>query len=161
MKTLYMLRHAKSSWKHNVIDHERPLNNRGESDAALLSDIVASSIEKPDLIISSDAKRALTTARYFKQAFNLSENDFITNHQLYDFSGQQVLETIKNLDNLFNRVMIVGHNHAFTSIVNILGNKIIDNLPTCGFVVIKFETNDWSKLPSGKTQQTFFSRDYK
>ncbi|MGV6828078.1 MAG: SixA phosphatase family protein [Flavobacteriales bacterium] len=161
MKTLYMLRHAKSSWKHNVIDHERPLNNRGESDAALLSGIVASSIEKPDLIISSDAKRALTTARYFKQAFNLSENDFITNHQLYDFSGQQVLETIKNLDNLFNRVMIVGHNHAFTSIVNILGNKIIDNLPTCGFVVIKFETNDWSKLPSGKTQQTFFSRDYK
>lgn len=158
---LYMLRHAKSSWKYDVIDHERPLNNRGESDAALLSDIVASSIEKPDIIISSDAKRALTTARYFKQAFNLSENDFITNHQLYDFSGQQVLETIKNLDNLFNRVMIVGHNHAFTSIVNILGNKIIDNLPTCGFVVIKFETNDWSKLPSGKTQQTFFPRDYK
>ena len=161
MKTLYMLRHAKSSWKHDVIDHERPLNKRGENDALLLSSIVASTIAKPELIISSDANRALTTATYFKNAFDVADNNLCTNHQLYDFGGQQVMEVIKSIDHSINIAMVVGHNYAFTSIVNTLGNKTIDNLPTCGFVVIEFEIEDWKMIHSGTTLHTFFPKDHK
>ena len=69
MKTLYMARHAKSSWEHDVIDHERPLKKRGNKDAKLVSKHVAPLVETPQLIVSSDATRALSTAMYFKKAF--------------------------------------------------------------------------------------------
>lgn len=161
MKTLYLLRHAKSSWKHDVIDHERPLNKRGESDVAMLCAIVASTIEKPEIIISSDANRAKTTASVFKEAFGVEDANFILNHELYDFAGQQVLKVIYTIDNDIETAMIAGHNHAFTSLVNMLGSKIIDNLPTCGFVVIQFDVDKWSKIHSGTTLNTFFPKDFK
>lgn len=161
MKTLYMVRHAKSSWKHDVIDHKRPLKKRGDNDAILVSNYVSKEVKKPNKIISSDAVRALTTAEYFKKAFNISEDDFVVNHNLYDFSGHKVMDIIKNLDNSLDRVMIVGHNHAFTSVANMLGNKYIDNVPTCGFVEIQFDDTQWNTISTGTTIQTIFPRDLK
>lgn len=156
-----MVRHAKSSWKHDVIDHKRPLKKRGDNDAILVSNYVSKEVKKPNKIISSDAVRALTTAEYFKKAFNISEDDFVVNHNLYDFSGHKVMDIIKNLDNSLDRVMIVGHNHAFTSVANMLGNKYIDNVPTCGFVEIQFDDNQWNTISTGTTIQTIFPRDLK
>lgn len=156
-----MVRHAKSSWEHDVIDHKRPLKGRGFRDATLVSKYVANLVPAPEKIITSDATRALTTAEYFKKEMNISDDDFITNHSLYDFGGRNVMEIIKRLDNKWNRVMIVGHNHAFTSIANMLGNKYIDNLPTCGFVMIEFEEDKWEDVTSGKTVNTVFPRDLK
>ncbi len=156
-----MVRHAKSSWKHDVIDHKRPLKKRGDNDAILVSNYVSKEVKKPNKIISSDAVRALTTAEYFKKAFNISEDDFVVNHNLYDFSGHKVMDIIKNLDNSLDRVMIVGHNHAFTSVANMLGNKYIDNVPTCGFVEIQFDDTQWNTISTGTTIQTIFPRDLK
>ncbi|MFC7357328.1 SixA phosphatase family protein [Jejudonia soesokkakensis] len=161
MKTLYMVRHAKSSWKHDVIDHQRPLKKRGENDATLVSEKIATEVPAPQKMISSDAVRALTTATYFKKTFGISEDDFSTNHDLYDFSGQNVMKIIKNLDDTLDRVMIVGHNHAFTSVANMLGNSYIENVPTCGFVMLEFETDSWSNITTGKTARTLFPRDLK
>jgi phosphohistidine phosphatase len=161
MKTLYMLRHAKSSWKHDVIDHQRPLKGRGDSDAKLLSDHLKDAIKAPQLIISSDANRALSTAQYFKEAFQVSSENFTTNHELYDFSGQQVMNVINSIDDSLDRVMIVGHNHAFTSIANMLGSDYIDNMPTCGFVILQFKEDSWSKISTGTTKKTYFPRDFK
>lgn len=161
MKTLYMVRHAKSSWKHNVPDHKRPLKKRGELDAALVSRIVQSELKPPQKIISSDANRARTTAEYFKKAFSVSDSDYILNHDLYDFSGQSVMRIVKGLDDSLKRVMIVGHNHAFTSIVNMLGNEYIDNVPTSGFVALQFEVDSWSKITTGKTTKVVFPRHLK
>jgi len=161
MKTLYMVRHAKSSWEFDVIDHKRPLKERGINDGTLVSAYVADNFERPDCIVSSDAVRALATAQFFKEAFNIPENNFKVNHSLYDFSGHKVMETIKSLDDSFNTIMIVGHNHAFTSIANMLGNKYIDNVPTCGFVEIAFKEDSWSKITTGKTKNTVFPRDLK
>ena len=151
MKTLYLLRHAKSSWKHDVDDHKRPLKSRGENDGTLVSKKASVETEAPQKIISSDATRAKTTAQYFKDAWNLPEEDFETDHALYDFSGQDVIQVIKSLDNGLDRVMIVGHNHAFTSVANMLGNRYIENLPTCGFVVLEFDETNWSDITTGKT----------
>jgi len=161
MKKLYMVRHAKSSWKHDVIDHERPLKGRGESDGKLVSGHVSENEKAPEKIISSDATRALSTAQYFKESFNILDDDFYTKHELYDFSGQNVMQVIKSLDDSYDRIMIVGHNHAFTSVANMLGNKYIDNLPTCGFVAIEFDVESWQEINKGKTTKTVFPRDLK
>jgi len=161
MKTLYMVRHAKSSWKHDVIDHKRPLKKRGFDDSKLVSEYVADNFSKPDFIISSDANRALTTANYFKEAFKVSDENFSVNHDLYDFSGHRVMDIIKEISNDLHTVMIVGHNHAFTSIANMLGNKYIENVPTCGFVKLQFDEDNWANITSGITVKTVFPRDLK
>jgi phosphohistidine phosphatase len=161
MKTLYMVRHAKSSWKYDLPDHQRPLKKRGRNDAELVSEKAKDEHKAPERIISSDANRAETTAMYFKKAFGISDEDFILNHDLYDFSGHSVMEIIKSLDDSLKRVMIVGHNHAFTSIVNMLGDEYIDNLPTSGFVVIKFPVDSWSEITTGETKTLLFPRHLK
>ncbi|MGO3181996.1 MAG: SixA phosphatase family protein [Aequorivita sp.] len=161
MKTLYLVRHAKSSWKHDVDDHKRPLKNRGERDGRLVSDKVKTEIDPPQKMISSDATRALSTAQFFKKALDIDDANFETNHDLYDFSGQNVMRIIKSLDDDLDSVMIFGHNHAFTSVVNMLGNRYIDNVPTCGFVMLQFDENKWGDITTGKTVKTIFPRDLK
>ncbi|MEM0516959.1 MULTISPECIES: SixA phosphatase family protein [Aequorivita] len=161
MKTLYLVRHAKSSWKHDVDDHKRPLKGRGERDGKLVSAKVAKTIDPPQKIISSDATRALATAHFFKTALKIDDADFETNHDLYDFSGQNVMRIIKSLPDGLDKVMIVGHNHAFTSVVNMLGNRYIDNVPTCGFIILAFDEKSWSDITTGKTVKTIFPRDLK
>ncbi len=161
MKTLFLVRHAKSSWKHDVDDHERPLKQRGENDASLVSKEVKKNISPPEKIISSDAVRALSTAKFFKDALGIDDSNFEVNSELYDFSGQNVMRCIKSLEDSLDSVMIVGHNHAFTSIVNMIGNKYIENLPTSGFVMIEFDEEKWSDISTGKTKKTIFPRDLK
>lgn len=161
MKTLYFIRHAKSSWKHSVNDHQRPLNEKGVTDALQVSKLVAQSVVKPQIIITSDALRTQCTAKYFKDAFALDNDAFVLKNELYDFSGQQVMKLIKELKNTLDCVMLCGHNHAFTSIVNILGSVGIKNVPTCGFVAIAFEANQWSDITTGTTNKIIFPRDLK
>ncbi|WP_415370940.1 SixA phosphatase family protein [Patiriisocius sp. Uisw_047] len=161
MKTLYMSRHAKSSWKQDVTDHQRPLKGRGEKDGVLVSAYVADNFPAPELIISSEAVRALSTATYYKDAWSMEAQNFKTNNDLYDFSGQQVMRVIKDLNNSNNCVMIVGHNHAFTAIANMLGSEYMDNMPTCGFVAIEFNVEAWQDVTKGKTIHRVFPRDLK
>lgn len=156
-----MVRHAKSSWKHDVIDHQRPLKRRGKRDGKMVSAYVKEKLVPPEKIISSDAVRALSTALYFKKAFDIEDVDFMTNNSLYDFSGRNVIDIIKNLNDGLERVMIVGHNHAFTSIANMLGNTYIDNVPTCGFVQLEFDISSWKNVATGKTIMTVFPKDLK
>ena len=91
----------------------------------------------------------------------MSDDNFTTDHNLYDFSGQNVFKIVKNLPQELDRVLIVGHNHAFTSIANMLGDKYIDNVPTCGFVHLEFEADNWKDIVRGKTISTVFPRDLK
>jgi len=161
MKTLYMVRHAKSSWKHDVIDHQRPLKSRGRNDAKLVSKHLENLIQTPQQIVSSDATRAFTTAQFFKEAFAIADKDFIVTNDLYDFSGRDVLKVIKSLDPNLDCIMIVGHNHAFTSIVNMLGNEYIENVPTCGFVELEFNEYEWNTIATGRTVKMVFPRHLK
>lgn len=161
MKNLYLLRHAKSSWKLPCDDHKRPLKERGEKDALLISEYTKSIVKPPGKIISSDATRAKTTANYFKNSFNVLDKNFITNQSLYDFGGKKVLEVIKNISNSLDYVLIVGHNHALTSIANMLGDISIDNIPTCGFVEIQFNIEKWEYINHGQTKNIIFPRDLK
>lgn len=161
MKTLYITRHAKSSWKTNTQDHLRPLNSRGKNDSILMANHIAKNCKTPQLIKTSDAKRALETAKQFKQAFNLADHCFEITAQLYDFSGENVTQLIENTPNEIDSLMIFGHNYGLTHLVNKWGNVYIDNLPTCGFVQIDFETNSWQNLKNGLTQKVIFPKQLK
>ncbi|MFC4632566.1 SixA phosphatase family protein [Dokdonia ponticola] len=151
MKTLYLVRHAKSSWKFDVIDHARPLNDRGLRDAPLVAAHVADAMPKPDLIMSSDAMRAKTTAFFFAKAYNISEKDIVLDYKLYDFDGRDLVEVIRSCDDSIDCLMVFGHNNAMTNVVNTYGDKRIDNVPTCGFTAIEFSVNHWRDISQGKT----------
>jgi len=161
MKTLYLIRHAKSSWKENVQDHQRPLNSRGLSDMVMVSEHIAAHFPRPDRMISSDANRALTTAKQFQKAYQLPESKFFTEVQLYDFSGGPLLNVIKSCDDSVNKLMLFAHNYALTVIANQLGDTYIENIPTCGFVQIDFEEDHWKNCDKGKTIATIFPKDLK
>ncbi|WP_100611668.1 SixA phosphatase family protein [Confluentibacter lentus] len=161
MKKLLIIRHAKSSWEHDVIDHERPLEPRGFTDAKLVSNTLKNSRLSVDYVISSDANRAKTTAELFISNLNIDTNLLKFNYDLYDFSGEKLLSTIKSTNNDINHLMVFGHNHAITFFVNKYGDRYIDNVPTCGVVIIEFDIQDWNDLKKGKTIKTIFPRDLK
>ena len=161
MKKIVIVRHAKSSWKHNVIDFERPLNNRGLNDALLISKHDFFKNFKPDLILSSDAKRARTTAEIFIKSLKLYDVDFQLNNKLYDFAGNDLIEVIKNCSNSINNLMVFGHNYAITSFVNFYGSFSIDNVPTSGLVCIEFHISDWKDLTPGQCNFKVFPKDLK
>ena len=160
MKQLILVRHAKSSWEHSVDDHDRPLKRRGFKDANSVSKALIGHFE-PDLVLSSDALRASTTADIFITNLNINREIVQLDSVLYDFSGENLIKTIKKCHDKVNLLMIFGHNHALTGFVNTFGDKYIDNVPTSGVVIIKFDIDDWNDLKPGKTFYTLFPRDLK
>ena len=154
MKKIYFVRHAKSDWGFSELtDFERPLNNRGRRDAPFMAELLNDKGVKPDLIISSPALRAYFTARIFARTFDLPPEKLLCSENLYESSAGAYLQLINELNDKFNVVMIFGHNPALTSIVNLLGSKSIDNVPTTGIVGIEFPLDAWDKIEmnSGKT----------
>ncbi len=158
MKTLYIIRHAKSSWDYDVSDEMRPLNKRGFNDAELIGKELKTLIKPIDKILSSPAVRAHSTAKIVIEHLDVDKDIFSLEPNLYDFGGQDVIEVIKNCDDTINTLMVFGHNHALTSIANLYGSKKIDNLPTAGVVEIEFDTDHWKKITVGKTLLTIFPK---
>ena len=161
MKKLILIRHAKSSWKHNVIDHERPLNGRGTSDVKLVAEHFIGEQLNPDLVLVSDAKRTRLTAETFIKTLNLDRKKVIYNSELYDFSGYDLVRVIKACESKVDNLMVFGHNHAITAFVNTYGSKYIENVPTCGVVIMIYDIESWSDLKQGQTIKTVFPRDLK
>ncbi|RKE94700.1 SixA phosphatase family protein [Ichthyenterobacterium magnum] len=161
MKKITLVRHAKSSWKYDVNDIDRPLKKRGIVDANLVSNAFYVRESLPNIVFSSPANRALTTCKIFMKNLNIDSKIVHVNDKLYDFGGQNVVDFIKKCDDTYNHIMIFGHNHAFTSISNIFGDIFIANLPTSGLVEIIFDVDSWTKISNGKTLKTIFPRDLK
>lgn len=163
MKTLYIVRHAKSSWKYEGIDDiDRPLKKRGITDAHMMSNLLKSIIEKrPDVFVSSSANRALHTAIIFGNTFKYPLANLKINKSLYSFSDGYLVKTIKALDDGFNSAIIFSHNHGINDFVNSFGNKFINNVPTAGIVGIQFDTDHWKSIKKGKTFLTKFPIDYR
>lgn len=152
MKTLILMRHGKSSWDLSVTDADRPLQERGIRDAYLVASKLSGLGLTIDASFSSPANRALHTAMIVVKTIDFRLNKFQISKDLYDFSGESVMDFVKNLDKKLNTVLIFGHNHAFTEIVNKWGNQSIENLPTAGLVQLQFETDHWDTISFGKTK---------
>ena len=162
MKTLYIVRHAKSSWEYEGIkDIDRPLKQRGINDAYLISSVLNKKIATPDVFISSCANRALHTAMIFSYSFNYPLSNLKLSKSLYNFSDGYLIKTVKALDDSFDSAIIFSHDHGISDFVNKFGSIQVDHVPTCGVIGIKFETSHWKNIKNGKTIITEFPKHYK
>lgn len=158
MKNLIFVRHGKSSWEYSVNDKDRPLLQRGINDGHLVVDAFKQKDINIDAIFSSPANRAMHTCLIFLRQLNFPYNQFKITNELYDFSGDYVLQFVKNLDDSLETVMIFGHNHAFTHLSNTMGSSYIDNVPTSGLVHLTFKTDSWKHIEKGTTTNTIFPK---
>ena len=161
MKNLILVRHAKSSWDHDVSDDKRPLAKRGIADAHLVSREFKYQSFIADKIFSSNANRALSTCKIFLENLKITDKLLVINQKLYDFSGENVKSFIKSIDDELSNVIIFGHNYAFTSVSNNFGSVFIDNLPTCGLVWIQFDIDSWKDADKGTTKLIIRPKDLK
>ena len=150
MKTLILVRHAKSSWTDPALpDRDRPLNDRGKRDAPKMARRLAKDGVKPDLILSSPAKRARTTARIIAKALDCRPGDIQVNDRLYAVEAGELLRVIRGLDDKLKRAMLVGHNPELTDLAHRLSNKVA-YLPTCAIAVFAFDAKSWSSVGEEK-----------
>lgn len=157
MKKLFLVRHAKSSWDYSdLTDFERPLNKRGRRDAPFMARLLAQQGVSPEMIISSPASRAATTARYFCESLNLSFHDISLEPKLYEASADDILNVIYGIDNSFKSIMLFSHNPGLTDLADLLLDKPIDNIPTCGIVAIGFNINSWDQISNNNSEILFF-----
>ena len=152
MKTLYIVRHAKSSWDYKGIeDIDRPLKRRGIKDAHLMSTFLSKKIDKPDVFITSSANRALHTAVIFCENFSFPHANLQIKRQLYNFSDGYLVKTVNALDDGFNSAIIFSHDHGINTFVNEFGSKPIAHVSTCGIIALQFEEKHWKNIKKGKT----------
>ena len=161
MKTLVLVRHGKSSWEYDVGDRDRPLKNRGINDANLVSNAFKKANFSPDKVFSSPANRAFSTCQIFMTNLMLDDGHLEVVEDLYDFGGSSVMNYLEQLPNSLEKVMIFGHNHAFTSIANRYGTEYITNLPTSGLVMIDFDIDSWSEINKGRTRMIITPKQLK
>jgi len=159
MKTLILVRHGKSSWEYSVGDKDRPLLQRGINDGLLVADTLNELDLSIDAVFSSPANRALHTGMIFMRQLYFSLDKFQVVNELYDFSGEYILNFVKHLSDELNTVLIFGHNHAFTHIANSLGNTYIENVPTSGLVQLEFDVESWGSIEKGVTKRTIFPKE--
>ena len=157
IKTLYLARHAKSDWDDSSLsDFERPLKKRGEKDAPMMGKILHSKGVQPDLIISSPAKRAISTAYILALEMKYPTEKIIANENIYEASTSELLDIIEQLDDKLKSVMLVGHNPSFTRLANYLTEQYFDNIPTCGVVAIAFDVSEWKTIEKNSGKVIFF-----
>jgi phosphohistidine phosphatase len=145
MKTLTLVRHAKSSWKDtSLADRDRPLSKRGERDAPEMGQRIVAAGIRPSLIVSSPAVRAWTTARIIADAIGYPREFLQRDKTLYLASVNGILDVIVAQDPGFNSLMLVGHNPGFTDFANYLVPGLTNNLPTAGVVSVQLDSDDWS-----------------
>lgn len=157
MKSLYLNRHAKSSWVNSELsDFDRPLNNRGENDLPFMGKLLSEKVEPPQIIYSSPANRAISTAIHIAKYFNYDKKQIITDLAIYDSGVSNLVKLINSTSDEYNIIMIFGHNPTFTMVSNHLSDKQIMNIPTCGFVKIDFDIDSWQKVERSKGKLVLF-----
>ena len=153
MKTLYLVRHAKSSRDDPALsDRDRPLNDRGKADAAAMGKRLARRDVKPDLLMSSPALRALTTAQLLADEMGCARKDIVVDDRLYASSADTLLAVTRALEPTLDSVMLVGHNPEFTEFVQRLSGKHID-MPTCAVAEFRFDRTQWTDIGTVEPHQ--------
>ncbi len=144
MLSLYITRHAKSSWSDaGMPDFERPLNERGMRNAPFMAQCFREREEALDLIISSTAVRAMSTALIFAKELDMAASSVDRMSNLYHSTVPNLLSSLHNLPDTKRRVMLFGHNPGLTELVEHLCGEDIGNLPTCGTVRIDLDVDEW------------------
>ncbi len=158
MKKVIFLRHAKSQWDFThgpVRDRERPIKKKGIYRMQLLIEYYGEYFNNIEKVYTSPAQRALQTAKLLVKGLNWKSEILEVREELYNFSEEPVLEFISSFNDSLNTVVLVGHNPAFESCINRLGNIDFDHLPTASFGVISFKESSWKKVQQGSVVLCF------
>lgn len=159
MKTLYIIRHAKSSWSDpSASDFERGLNDRGKRDAPKMGKRLKEKEIHPDVVISSPAKRALSTAKRISEVINFEKHRIQTNSKLYHANEDTILSVVQGINDNQEIAMIFGHNPGLTDFVNSISIEEIhiDNIPTCGVVAFSLPVDSWKEVTWKTAKLLFF-----
>jgi len=150
-KTLYLMRHAKSSWKNPLPDHERPLNRRGKEAALRIGREMVRRRFIPELILASDAKRARATAKRLLRAFAPEEKpSLLPDPALYDADASTILREITATDDAIDELMVIGHNPGISELAVLLtGDRSLEWLPTGAVVGMKIKGKRWKEIEAG------------
>ena len=149
------MRHGKSSWELHVSDRDRPLNQRGIDDAHKMGAFLQNQACAVDAVFSSPAIRAAHTALIVSREMNVPMHKISFSESLYDFSGEDVLEFVRCLDNAVDTVMTFGHNYACTSLAYSLADFTGDNIPTAAAVLFRFDVSLWSEITKANAEYFF------
>ena len=157
MKKLFIIRHAKSDQGFFGNDFERPLNERGKSDAPLMAKRLIEKRVKIDAWVASPAKRAKKTAELFAETFEKPSDEIIFISALYQAPAELFYEVVSALPDNLHSVALFSHNPGITYFVNSLVPKVqIDNMPTCGIFAIEADITQWSGFTKAKKEFLFF-----
>jgi phosphohistidine phosphatase len=159
MKTLCVIRHAKSSWDQpGLSDFDRPLNDRGKRDAPRMGKRLKEKGVHPDVMISSPAKRAFSTCKRIAAVLGFAEEKIKTERALYHADEEEILSAVRKINDKHHVAMVFGHNPGLTEFANLLSDKdnVIDNVPTCGVVVFDFKVDSWTQINFGNGEFVFF-----
>jgi len=156
-KTLFLIRHAKSSWDNPAInDLDRPLNERGKMDAPEMARRLNEKKIKIDVFISSPAKRARQTCKHFAKEFGQKKKDIILEERLYEAGDDNFVAVISNLKNKWDTAAIFSHNPGITSFANSLTSMRVDDMPTCSVFAVKADADKWKDFKSARKEFWFF-----
>ncbi|MDX1437165.1 MAG: histidine phosphatase family protein [Anaerolineales bacterium] len=148
MKTLLILRHAKSSWdKPALADHDRPLNKRGRRDAPRMGELVRQQDLLPDMILSSTAKRAKKTAELVAEGAGYTDPIFLTS-DFYHATPEDYISVLQTLSPVIDSAMVVGHNPGLEDLVEDLTGAF-ERMPTAALALVTLPIADWSALNLG------------
>ncbi len=158
MKSLLLIRHAKSSWTSEVLqDFDRPLNERGKKEAPAMAKKLLKDSVKIDGFVSSPAKRAKKTARLFIKEFGRDEEDLVFFPELYHAGVDDFLHVIGQFSDEWDTVAVFSHNPGITEFVNTLTDTRIDNMPTCAVFAVKAPIRHWKKFAEAEKEFWFFN----
>lgn len=157
MKTLILVRHAKSDWGNpSLDDFDRPLNNRGKQDAPAMAKRLHEKEIKIDAFIASPAKRAKKTAIIFAKKYGVDKDDIIFRDELYGAGENIFYDAVITADNKFDSIAIFSHNPGITDFANLLTDTKIENIPTCGVFAVKADCSTWAAFKDAKKDFLFF-----
>ena len=157
-RTLYLIRHAKSSHKDaNLADIERPLNNRGESDAILIGKELSKKGVVCDKVLVSSSKRTKLTAKYLLKEISFDETKIEYDRNIYRTSAENVISILKKIDTEYRSVAIIGHNPTTYQVANYFQkDTLFKDIPTCTVIAIEFEVDSWEEIEAKKGKFLFF-----
>lgn len=157
MKTLYLIRHAKASWdQQDLTDFDRPLTELGKTHAHDIGKQLQAQNIKPDLIISSPAVRAMTTAEIIAEELKYPVDKIVKNQQIYTGGVEELLEIIQSIKPVHKNVLFFGHNPSLTWLMHFLCEDARMNIPTCGVVAIELGMRNWQDLTEAEGRVVTF-----
>lgn len=157
MKTLTIVRHAKSNWGNDGLkDLYRPLSERGYMDANVISKQISKKIEVPDYWITSPAIRAYSTAIIFASAFKYDAEKIIIKQKIYEATIKNIKQIVASIPDMYKHVILFGHNPSLTNYFNEVADSFADNVPTCGALHLTSPANKWKEFSNTKLQNDFY-----